>query len=143
MENHEQMLQEVNNPKHYQTHESGIEAIEITRYLIGDLSNAWKYGMRYEDKNVPKKDLYKLSWYLTDFRENQTMNVGISTVQIPNVPDEVMVKMQRVIEFEPVEEVKEIFKEILSIVETKAIVDISNFENCIVNIKKYADTFSN
>ena len=53
--------EEVNHPKHYTSHESGIQAIEITRYLIGDLSNAWKYAMRYEDKKTPKKDLQKLT----------------------------------------------------------------------------------
>ena len=57
MINGQTLEQEVNEPKHYRSHESGIEAIEITRWLQFDLGNCWKYCMRYRDKERQRKTL--------------------------------------------------------------------------------------
>lgn len=56
----------VNHPKHYNSHPSGMEVIEVTRYLSFDLGNAVKYMMRHGHKGSSKQDLEKATWYLRD-----------------------------------------------------------------------------
>jgi hypothetical protein len=58
---------DVNHPQHYTAHPSGIEVIEITRLLPGNLSNAVKYVCRHKNKGRPVQDLQKAGWYLRDF----------------------------------------------------------------------------
>ena len=62
------MTDNVNHPKHYTSHPSGVEAIEITRWLRGPYSNACKYVMRGWEglKGDPIEDLAKAIWYLDD-----------------------------------------------------------------------------
>lgn len=62
------MTDNVNHPKHYTSHPSGVEAIEITRWLRGPYSNACKYVMRGWEglKGDPIEDLRKAIWYLND-----------------------------------------------------------------------------
>ena len=62
------MTDNVNHPKHYTSHPSGVEAIEITRWLRGPYSNACKYVMRGWEglKGDPIEDLEKALWYLND-----------------------------------------------------------------------------
>jgi len=132
---------EVNIPKHYRTHESGIEAIEITRYLIGDLSNAWKYGMRYEDKNTPKKDIKKLCWYLNDFHKNFIDENNDCTANI-EVPGHVKDLMLKVIEAEPVEQVKNVFKQIYMLVCAGGILFPPVWDKTIEDLKVYAETLN-
>ena len=62
------MTDNVNHPKHYTSHPSGVEAIEITRWLRGPYSNACKYVMRGWEglKGDPIEDLQKAIWYLND-----------------------------------------------------------------------------
>ena len=62
------MNDKVNNPKHYTSHPSGVQAIEITRWLRGPYSNACKYVMRGWEglKGDPIEDLQKAIWYLND-----------------------------------------------------------------------------
>lgn len=62
------MTDNVNNPKHYTSHRSGVQAIEITRWLRGPYSNACKYVMRGWEglKCDPIEDLEKAIWYLND-----------------------------------------------------------------------------
>lgn len=62
------MTDNVNHPKHYTSHPSGVEAIEITRWLRGPYSNACKYVMRGWEglKGDPIEDLQKAIWYLDD-----------------------------------------------------------------------------
>lgn len=58
----------VNHPKHYTSHPSGIECIEITRHMGFNLGNAVKYIWRdgLKDAEVPIQDLKKALWYLQD-----------------------------------------------------------------------------
>lgn len=62
------MTDNVNHPKHYTSHPSGVEAIEITRWLRGPYSNACKYVMRGWEglKGDPIEDLQKAIVYLND-----------------------------------------------------------------------------
>lgn len=61
----------VNHPSHYTGHKSGVETIDITRWLPFDLGNAWKYLMRYNMKNAAKQDVLKACWYLNDYANNR------------------------------------------------------------------------
>ena len=53
----------VNQPPHYTSHPSGIEAIQITEYMSFCLGNALKYIWRADMKNG-NEDLKKAIWYL-------------------------------------------------------------------------------
>jgi hypothetical protein len=55
----------VNHPKHYTTHPSGVECIEITEHLNFCVGNAIKYLWRCDNKhNSPLEDLKKARWYI-------------------------------------------------------------------------------
>lgn len=72
------MEDKVNNPKHYTSHPSGIECIEITRhydYCIGNaIKYLWRAGLKSEngmqDKDKEIEDLRKAIWYINDKIEN-------------------------------------------------------------------------
>lgn len=54
----------VNSPKHYTAHPSGIECISVTEHMSFCLGNAIKYIWRAEDKGNKFEDLSKAIWYL-------------------------------------------------------------------------------
>ncbi len=58
----------VNHPAHYNSHPSGIEVIEITRWMNYNRGNAVKYilraGLKPETDEI--LDLEKARWYLSD-----------------------------------------------------------------------------
>jgi Protein of unknwon function (DUF3310) len=58
------MSDAVNHPKHYNSHASGIEAIEICEYLNFCIGNAVKYLFRVEHKGAAAQDVQKSAWYL-------------------------------------------------------------------------------
>lgn len=58
------MTDNVNHPKHYTSHPSGIEAIEITEHMSFCLGNAIKYILRCDLKNNALEDLKKAIWYI-------------------------------------------------------------------------------
>lgn len=68
----------VSHPKHYTSHPSGIECIEITRHYCFAIGNAikylWRAGLKVEkgmtDKQKEIEDLEKAIWYIKD-RVNQ------------------------------------------------------------------------
>lgn len=71
----------VNNPKHYTSHPSGIECIEISKHYNFCIGNAIKYlwrnglkqedGMSAEEKQI--EDLNKAIWYIRqEIKELQT-----------------------------------------------------------------------
>ena len=72
------MEDKVNNPKHYTSHPSGIECIEITRHYDFCIGNAikylWRAGLKTEkgmqDKEKEIEDLRKAIWYINDKIEN-------------------------------------------------------------------------
>lgn len=53
----------VDHPKHYTSHPSGIECIQITEHMNFNLGNAIKYIWRAGDKGGAE-DLKKARWYL-------------------------------------------------------------------------------
>lgn len=58
------MSDPVNHPKHYTSHPSGIEAIQITEHMGFNLGNCVKYILRCDHKGNAIEDLRKASWYL-------------------------------------------------------------------------------
>ena len=58
----------INHPKHYTSHPSGIETIQITRHMNFNRGNAVKYLMRAGLKDPAKEveDLQKAVWYIQD-----------------------------------------------------------------------------
>ena len=54
----------VNNPKHYTSHPSGIDCIQITEHMSFNLGNAIKYIWRSDLKNDAIEDLSKAQWYI-------------------------------------------------------------------------------
>ena len=56
----------VNHPKHYTSHPSGIECIQITRHMTFNIGNAIKYLWRCGDKDNQIQDLEKAVWYIKD-----------------------------------------------------------------------------
>lgn len=54
----------VNHPKHYTSHPSGVECIEITEHMNFNVGNAFKYLWRAGLKSDnPIQDLSKAVWY--------------------------------------------------------------------------------
>ena len=58
------MTDTVNNPKHYTSHLSGVECIEITEHMNFCLGNAVKYIWRASLKGKEIEDLRKARWYI-------------------------------------------------------------------------------
>ena len=60
------MSSQVDHPRHYNAHPSGIECIEIVRHMSFNIGNAMKYLWRADEKGAPIEDLEKAVWYLQD-----------------------------------------------------------------------------
>jgi hypothetical protein len=62
------MTDNVNHPKHYNSHHSGIEAITILRHMPFNIGNAMKYLWRSGLKNTSPavEDLRKAIFYIND-----------------------------------------------------------------------------
>lgn len=57
-------MSEINHPKHYTSHQSGVECIQITEHMNFCLGNAVKYIWRAGLKGEPIEDLKKAKWYI-------------------------------------------------------------------------------
>ena len=68
------MSDAVNNPRHYTSHPSGVECIEIAEHMSFNLGNAVKYIWRASLKGKEIEDLRKARWYID--REIQRLNEG-------------------------------------------------------------------
>lgn len=58
------MTDNINNPKHYNSHPSGIECIQVVEHMPYCLGNAIKYIWRAGLKGNPEEDLKKAIWYI-------------------------------------------------------------------------------
>lgn len=72
----------VNNPKHYTSHPSGIECIQITEHMGFNLGNAVKYIWRADLKADALEDLRKAAWYLQ--REIERRDPGLMRSTTPD-----------------------------------------------------------
>ena len=72
------MSNNVTHPRHYTSHPSGIECIEITRHHNFNIGNAikylWRAGLKEEQGKTNKEkqieDLNKAIWYIQDYIKN-------------------------------------------------------------------------
>lgn len=55
----------VHHPRHYNSHASGIECVELSELLPGNLAHVCVYVWRYRSKGTPEQDLQKALWFLT------------------------------------------------------------------------------
>lgn len=70
-------MSNVNHPKHYNSHPSGIECIQIIRHYCFDIGNAikylWRQGLKQEQGLDPiqkqVEDCQKAIWYIKDHIE--------------------------------------------------------------------------
>ena len=60
------MSDNVEHPKHYTSHPSGVECIQITRHMNFNLGNALKYIWRAGLKGDAIEDLEKARFYIND-----------------------------------------------------------------------------
>ena len=59
-----EMNDNVNNPKWYTSHPSGVECIQITEHMGFNMGNALKYIWRADLKEDAIKDMRKAMWYI-------------------------------------------------------------------------------
>ena len=59
-----EMPDNVDHPKHYRSHPSGVEVIQITEHMNFNLGNAVKYILRCDLKGKPIEDLQEAIWYI-------------------------------------------------------------------------------
>lgn len=58
------IINKIRNPEHYTSHPSGIECLEITKYMDFCLGNAIKYIWRSSLKGAEIEDLQKAIFYI-------------------------------------------------------------------------------
>lgn len=60
----------VNHPQHYNAHPSGIECIDVVRWMNFNLGNTikyvWRAGLKEHGLEARIKDLEKAAWYIND-----------------------------------------------------------------------------
>jgi Protein of unknwon function (DUF3310) len=58
-------MSNVDHPRHYNAHPSGIECIDVVEHMTFNVGNAvkylWRAGVKSED---PIEDLQKAAWYI-------------------------------------------------------------------------------
>lgn len=69
----------VNHPKHYMSHPSGIECIDVTEHFNFNRGNAMKYIWRAGEKGNEIQDLEKAVWYIK--REIQRLKNLLPTTE--------------------------------------------------------------
>ena len=141
MINGQTLEQEVNEPKHYRSHESGIEAIEVTRYLEFSLGNCWKYLMRYRDKGTPKKDVKKSIWYIKDYCKF-FVDYNNESMYKHAIPEDVITKMCKIEEAEPNSIIKAAFGQIIMLATQNRIFDRKIFDTVVYDLEKFAETLN-
>ncbi len=77
------MTDNVNHPKHYTAHPSGIEAIEVTEHMNFCLGNAIKYCFRSGNKvqSDDTEDLRKAVWYAKRDLESLSRRYEIPSIE--------------------------------------------------------------
>lgn len=89
------MSNEVYHPKHYTSHPSGIETIELTAnqsFLVG---NAIKYLARYNLKGTPEQDLRKAIFYIERAIEQHVDRDEVSQKNMPWAYEPLVIKWMK------------------------------------------------
>lgn len=79
------MSDEINHPKHYNSHPSGIECITIAEHYSFNIGNAIKYIWRAGFKGDAIVDLEKAAWYLNreiEKRKKERKERYLATIKI-------------------------------------------------------------
>lgn len=79
------MTDNVNHPKHYTQHPSGVECIQVTEHFNFNIGNAVKYLWRAGLKGDALEDLQKARWYVT--REIDRLVHATEAEDTPTRPD--------------------------------------------------------
>ena len=77
-------MSNVNHPKHYNSHPSGIEVIEIVRWMEFDTGNSFKYVSREDHKGNSVQDLEKAIFYVDDYWKMRVDNPDYTLRWYPN-----------------------------------------------------------
>jgi len=70
-------LDQVNHPRHYTQHPSGVECIQITEHMNFCLGSAMKYLWRAGLKGDAIEDLEKSVWYIKREIENRKRAISL------------------------------------------------------------------
>jgi len=65
----------IDHPKHYTSHPSGTECIQIVEHFNFNMGCAIKYIWRADLKNNPLEDLKKAIWYLNREIERRSNDI--------------------------------------------------------------------
>lgn len=89
----------VNHPKHYNSHPSGVECIDIIEWLPFNPGNAVKYLWRKDDKINHDEDVRKALWYTERevLRRNEVYPINCMTI----LPTKVCEDFDRWLRHEP------------------------------------------
>ena len=132
----------VNHPTHYTSSKSGVEVIEVTRWLTGSLSNAWKYCCRYTLKGTPKQDLKKAIFYLNDYLNNLPKHCF--TCSNCYCAENLLPDMKAFIQVEEVGQIGNVLTVIRKLVAGELIGEMilsgTEFEDAVQALDRYADT---
>ena len=135
----------VNSPAHYNTHESGVEAIEVCRYMNFNVGSAFKYVYRRGDKvehgmtknQAIQKDLDKAIWYIRDERKNC---LGVPVIAY-GAFGKGSVALALVADSEPQEDAKTVYKAFVGLGDTYTpdayLEALEAMEVALLNLKKY------
>lgn len=76
----------VERPKHYNSHPSGLEAIELCEYMPFNIGNAIKYVWRAGLKNDEVEDLKKALWYVERENKRVVLSNKLPPEERPRLP---------------------------------------------------------
>lgn len=84
----------IDHPRHYVSHPSGVETIELAEHMPFNIGNAFKYLSRAGLKGDRLVDLEKARWYLKREIQRLAKDLPLPSVQaghwIGHEPDEVL-----------------------------------------------------
>ena len=119
---------------------SGLQPIEVTRYLDCDLGNTWKYLTRCEFKGAKCQDMGKALWYLDDYR-NHFIDYNNDSTIVHNIPAEIVDKMCKFIELTEQPEIKHILEQVMMIATQNGILDPKLLDQYMFELEEYRKTF--
>lgn len=74
-------LDPVQRARHYNSHPSQVEAIDLVEEMPFNLGNAWKYLHRADEKGATLQDLNKALWYVR--REARRHRIAARSRRLP------------------------------------------------------------
>lgn len=99
----------VNRPAHHNLHASGVECIDISEWLGGNLAQAFQYVWRHLHKGRPVEDLRKAQWYL---RREIARRARVTGTFLPISDPGLYERWERVLQAEPCEQTAVVYRAI-------------------------------